>query len=88
MSIAELPPQTATPSARSIPMAEASRRTITLEQGLYCGLFLLSILSHLLMLDNRALHHDEMLHAAFAYDVMSGKGFVHDTLLRGTFPYF
>ncbi len=88
MSIAELPPQTATPSARSIPMAEASRRTITLEQGLYCGLFLLSILSHLLMLDNRALHHDETLHAAFSYYVMSGKGFVHDPLLHGPFLYF
>lgn len=88
MSIAELPPQTATHSARATSLAEATHRTITLEQALYIGLFILSILSHLLLLDNRALHHDETLHAAFSYYVMTGKGFVHDPLLHGPFLYF
>jgi predicted membrane-bound mannosyltransferase len=87
MSIAELPPQIGTPGHAAL-FADTPRRTFTLEQVLYVGLFLLSLLVHLWGLDNRALHHDETLHAAFSYYVFSGRGYVHDPLLHGPFLYF
>jgi predicted membrane-bound mannosyltransferase len=87
MSISELPPQTVT-SPRSAVQVDTHRRTLTLEQALYAGLFVLSMIVHLWGLDNRALHHDETLHAAFSYYVFSGRGYVHDPLLHGPFLYF
>ncbi|NJR71726.1 MAG: TIGR03663 family protein [Gammaproteobacteria bacterium] len=87
MSIAELPPQTVT-SPRSAVQVDTNRRTLTLEQALYAGLFVLSIIVHVWGLDNRALHHDETLHAAFSYYVFSGRGYIHDPLLHGPFLYF
>jgi Dolichyl-phosphate-mannose-protein mannosyltransferase len=87
MSIAELPPHTilARPSDA---ITETPRQLLTVEQALYGVLLLLSLIVHLWGLDNRALHHDETLHAAFSYYVMTGKGFVHDPLLHGPFLYF
>jgi hypothetical protein len=88
MSIAELPTQVLEPPAPSTVAVDAPRRTLTLEHALYIALFGLSIGAHLWGLDNRALHHDETLHAAYSYYVMKGEGFVHDPLLHGPFLYF
>lgn len=47
----------------------------------------LSILTRLWGLGDRALHHDETLHADYSYSLFAGLGFVHDPLLHGPFLY-
>lgn len=61
---------------------------LTLEHGLYILIFLLSILMHVWGLGERAMHHDETLHADYSYSVLRGLGFTHDPLLHGPFLYF
>lgn len=61
---------------------------LTLEHGLYILIFLLSILMHVWGLGERAMHHDETLHADYSYSVLHGLGFTHDPLLHGPFLYF
>ena len=39
-------------------------------------------------LGDRALHHDETLHAFFSWLIFHGEGYVHDPLLHGPFLYF
>jgi predicted membrane-bound mannosyltransferase len=89
MSIAELPPpipQRAPAPARAV--TSPRRFTLTVEQCAYLAIFVLALLSRLWQLDNRALHHDETLHAEFSYAVFSGRGYVHDPLLHGPFLYY
>ncbi|HMO57661.1 MAG TPA: TIGR03663 family protein [Roseiflexaceae bacterium] len=89
MSIAELPP---TISERMPAPARASaipwRFTLTLEQCAYLVIFALALLTRLWQLDNRALHHDETLHAEFSYALFNSRGYVHDPLLHGPFLYY
>ena len=47
----------------------------------------LSIITRLWGLGDRALHHDETLHADYSYSLFAGLGFVHDPLLHGPFLY-
>lgn len=63
-------------------------QSLTLEHGLYVLIFGLSIMLHLWGLGDRAMHHDETLHARISYSVFQGTGFVHDPLLHGPFLYF
>lgn len=61
--------------------------TLTFEQGLYLLLGVLSLLAHLWALGDRALHHDETLHAAYSWNLFTGQGYIHDPLLHGPFLY-
>jgi uncharacterized protein (TIGR03663 family) len=61
--------------------------TLTLEQVAYIGIGLLSLLAHLWGLGDRALHHDETLHAAYSWNLYTGRGYIHDPLLHGPFLY-
>lgn len=89
MSVVELPPPATTPLAHPDRVAERPRGLVlTLEQAVYLGLFALALLAHLWGLGDRALHHDETLHAAFSWHLFRGEGFVHDPLLHGPFLYF
>src|SRR5690348_14998205 len=88
MSVAELPPRVAQPPAAiSPPTDRPARFTLTLEQAAYIGLFVLALLTHLWGLGDRALHHDETLHAAYSWRLYTGQGFMHDPLLHGPFLY-
>jgi hypothetical protein len=88
MSVAELPPRVAQPPATiSPPTDRPARFTLTLEQAAYIGLFVLALLTHLWGLGDRALHHDETLHAAYSWRLYTGQGFMHDPLLHGPFLY-
>lgn len=49
---------------------------------------LLSVLSHLYLLGDRAFHHDETLHAAYSWRIYRGQGYQHDPLLHGPFLYY
>ncbi len=90
MSIAELPPQVTAPPIDSAASATTRPRaaTISLEHAAYLVILLLAVISRLWGLDNRALHHDETLHAYFSWLVFRGEGYVHDPLLHGPFLYF
>jgi predicted membrane-bound mannosyltransferase len=90
MSVAEFPPRVAQPSAdipRPVDQEQPARFAFTLEHGLYLGLFALALLTRLWGLGDRALHHDETLHAAYSWRLYTGQGFAHDPLLHGPFLY-
>lgn len=88
MSIAELPPRVAEPPAeRARPLVRPQRRSLSIEQGAYALLFVLALLTHLWGLGDRALHHDETLHAFYSWQLFIGNGFTHDPLLHGPFLY-
>src|SRR4051812_27640031 len=91
MSVAELPPPVAQlQAAKSTPTARIDRTArfaFTYEQAAYVGLFVLALLVHFWGLGDRALHHDETLHAAYSWRLYMGQGFIHDPLLHGPFLY-
>lgn len=62
--------------------------TITLEQLCYVALGVLAVISRLYLLGDRALHHDETLHAAYSWRIYQGQGYLHDPLLHGPFLYY
>ena len=64
------------------------RRVITFEQLLYVLIAVASVLLHLYLLGNRALHHDETLHAEYSWRLYQGQGYAHDPLLHGPFLYY
>jgi len=88
MSVAELPPRVAQPPATAAtPTDRVARFTLTYEQVAYIGLFIVALLTHLWGLGDRALHHDETLHAAYSWRLYMSQGFLHDPLLHGPFLY-
>ncbi|GAB4206286.1 MAG: TIGR03663 family protein [Roseiflexaceae bacterium] len=88
MAIIESPPRSA---PQPVEVARAATRSfalnITLEQAAYAGLFVLALLVHLWGLGDRALHHDETLHAYYSWLLYRGEGLLHDPLLHGPFLY-
>lgn len=64
-----------------------TRTPITWEQVFFVVVVLLSVITRLWGLGDRALHHDETLHAEYSYSLFAGLGFTHDPLLHGPFLY-
>ncbi len=62
-------------------------RLLTFEQFAYIVIGILALLMHLWGLGERALHHDETLHAVYSWNIYTGKGYMHDPLLHGPFLY-
>src|SRR5215217_15575 len=88
MSVAELPPRVAQPPAAiAIPIERSARFALTYEQVAYISLFVLAVITRLWGLGDRALHHDETLHAAYSWRLYMNQGFIHDPLLHGPFLY-
>ncbi len=88
MSVAEFPSRVVQPPAELYqPVDQPARFAITFEHVAYLGLFALALLTHLWGLGDRALHHDETLHAAYSWRLYTGQGFAHDPLLHGPFLY-
>jgi predicted membrane-bound mannosyltransferase len=89
MSSLDLSPTTA--SANAAP-ASTTRTTgvwlLTLEQLAYIGLGIVALFAHLWMLGDRALHHDETLHASYSWFLYVGRGYIHDPLLHGPLLYY
>ncbi|WP_298407348.1 flippase activity-associated protein Agl23 [uncultured Chloroflexus sp.] len=71
----------------SMPEAVTRRWTPTVEQVVYAVIAVLAIVSRLWALGDRALHHDETLHAAYSWYLFSGRGYMHDPLLHGPLLY-
>lgn len=61
--------------------------TPTWEHVVFIVILALSVLTRFWALGDRALHHDETLHADYSYSLYAGLGFVHDPLLHGPFLY-
>ncbi len=61
---------------------------LTVEQLAYLGLALIALFAHLWALGERALHHDETLHAAYSWYLFVGRGYMHDPLLHGPLLYY
>jgi uncharacterized protein (TIGR03663 family) len=77
------------PEAPSRPVGRSiSRPALTVEQLIYVAIGLVSLLLHVWQLGNRALHHDETLHAAYSWYLYVGRPYIHDPLLHGPFLYF
>ena len=88
MSVVEPPPHVAPPPADAARVVDLPRRwTLTFEQVAYLSIFALALLTRLWHLGDRALHHDETLHAFYSWRLFVGEGFVHDPLLHGPFLY-
>jgi len=88
MSVAEFPSRVVQPPAELYqPVDQPARFAITIEHVAYLALFALALLTHLWGLGDRALHHDETLHAAYSWRLYTGQGFEHDPLLHGPFLY-
>ncbi|NJN65771.1 MAG: TIGR03663 family protein [Chloroflexaceae bacterium] len=88
------PPLAATASDRSRPTCSStlsafpSLSSLSLEHGAYILIGVASLLLHLWGLDQRALHHDETLHASYSWNIYRGEGYMHDPLMHGPFLYF
>jgi uncharacterized protein (TIGR03663 family) len=88
MAIAELPTRIAeSPADIARPVERSQRWRLSYEQSAYLLLFGLALLAHLWGLGDRALHHDETLHAFYSWQLFQGNGFTHDPLLHGPFLY-
>lgn len=61
---------------------------LSVEQGIYVLIGFLSMFLHLWGLDQRALHHDETLHASYSWNIYTHRGYMHDPLLHGPFLYY
>ncbi|HMQ30791.1 MAG TPA: TIGR03663 family protein [Chloroflexaceae bacterium] len=83
MSTLDLP----RPTAADAP-ASARPWSLTVEQLAYLALGVASLLAHLWALGDRALHHDETLHAAYSWYLFVGRGYIHDPLLHGPLLYY
>lgn len=92
MSTLELPTSTATAKAQSGEAFTTGSLTrdsfITVEHCAYLLLGIVSLIAHLWGLGDRALHHDETLHATYSWYIFTGRGYIHDPLLHGPFLYY
>ena len=55
------------------------------EPAAYCALVAVAAAMRLWDLGSRALHHDESLHAKYAWNLYTGEGFRHDPMMHGPF---
>ncbi len=72
------------------PIARPVRRrvaSITIEQGAWALLLLLTALSRFWDLGSRALMHDEAIHTYYSWLLFRGDGFQHDPLMHGPFLF-
>jgi predicted membrane-bound mannosyltransferase len=66
----------------------SGERLVTIEGAAYVLIGVISLLLHLWALGDRALHHDETLHASYSWNIYTGRGYMHDPLLHGPFLYY
>lgn len=95
MSTLEVPTPTSTTTAEpqtgpTVRLTERAPRGtfLTVESGAYLLIGIISLLAHLWGLGDRALHHDETLHAFYSWRIYTGQGYIHDPLLHGPFLYY
>lgn len=55
---------------------------------LFVGLVVAALLLRVYMLDARAMHHDEAVHAYFVFKLLAGEPYVYDPTYHGPFLYY
>ncbi len=65
----------------------SGRSWLTLESGLYLLFFFAAIVTRFWALGDRALHHDESLHATYSWYFFIGNGYTHDPMMHGPFQF-
>src|SRR5712692_2601642 len=60
---------------------------LSLEFWLYAALMVVVLVMRFADLGNKALHHDESLHATYSWYLSVGRGYVHDPLMHGPFLF-
>lgn len=60
-------------------------RGVFWEIAVYTAILVVAAVMRLWDLGSRAMHHDESLHAMYAWNLYSGNGFVHDPMMHGPF---
>ena len=56
-------------------------------ESIVIAIALVALVTRIAGLDARALHHDESLHATFAWYLVEGRGYAHDPLTHGPFQF-
>ena len=80
----------AEPQALESPQEEtgkAPRLSRGLELALYGGILLIAVAMRLWDLGAQAVHHDESIHALFAWKLSMGQAYAHDPTYHGPFQY-
>ncbi len=91
MSTLDLPRVSEHEHAEALPAtrpAGEQHAWLTVEHLLYLVIAVLAVLAHFWGLGDRALHHDETLHATYSWNIFTGRGYIHDPLLHGPFLYY
>ena len=57
------------------------------ELAFYIGLVLIALAMRVWELGDRAMHHDESLHALYSWYIVEGRGYSHDPLLHGPLQF-
>lgn len=68
---------------RSLDRLLAWRPALTWETAFYGALFLLALCLRFWHLSDRAMHHDESLHAVYSWYLYDGRGYEHHPLMHG-----
>lgn len=78
-----------TTAARGLPSAvgRVARWRPDRVEGAVLAIALVALLTRIIGLDVRALHHDESLHATFSWYLAEGRGYAHDPLTHGPFQF-
>ena len=71
----------------SRPLADALS-WLTWEHAAYFLLFLVALALRLWGLGDRAMSHDESLHALYSWKLYAGQGYQHDPMMHGPFLFF
>ena len=61
--------------------------TFRWELAFYIGLVLIALVMRVWELGDRAMHHDESLHAFYSFYISDGRGYDHNPLLHGPLQY-
>ncbi len=64
------------------------RLAVTWEAGAWVAVIVLAFGFRLWDLGSRAMHHDESMHAYYAYQLLQGNGYEHNPMLHGPFQFF
>ena len=80
--------RSASPGAPSAVSGWRSRlRPPNTVEWLVIGIAAIALVMRVVELGEKALHHDESLHAAFSYYFAEGRGYTHDPLMHGPFQF-
>ncbi|HLQ35396.1 MAG TPA: flippase activity-associated protein Agl23, partial [Chloroflexota bacterium] len=73
--------------AEPFDLARPARPPLTVEHWAWFGLVAIAFLMRIWDLGQRAMHHDESMHAFYGYTLFKGGGYHYDPMLHGPFQF-